>query len=112
TFKPMSDETVTTRKPGRGRETLFRITVRHQIDLIQIADYKANMIITINALVISSIIAAIGYGVVSGTLRDFGLSLLLPISMVLLFCLSSLVMAILAARPKLILQSSGGSDTH
>lgn len=96
----------TDKRAGRGRDTLFRVTVRHQTDLIQIADNKANMIITINALIISSMIAAIGYGVVAGRLVEYGAMIILPVAMVLLTCLSSLVVAILAARPRLIRSSS------
>jgi len=98
----MSESPNREKRPGRGRETLFRVTIRHQVDLIQIADNKANMIITINALVISAIFTVIGSSLINGHLSGFGIWLLIPISMVLLSCLSSLVMAILAARPKII----------
>jgi hypothetical protein len=102
----MNDAQKPDKRAGRGRDTLFRITVRHQTDLIQIADNKANMIITINALIISSMIAAIGYGMVAGRLMEYGALLIVPIAMILLFCLSSMVVAILAARPRLIRSES------
>lgn len=104
----MNEENKPDKRTGRGRETLFRVTVRHQVDLIQIADNKANMIITINALVISSMIAATGYGMVTGTLSNYGATLIIPIAFVLVSCLTSLVAAILAARPRLI--RSNGSQ--
>lgn len=102
----MNEASKPEKRPGRGRETLFRVTVRHQVDLIQIADNKANMIITINALVISAIFTVIGSSLISGSLSGFGVRLLVPITFVLLSCLGSLVLAILAARPKII-RSSG-----
>jgi hypothetical protein len=103
----MNEQTKPDKRAGRGRDTLFRVTVRHQTDLIQIADNKANMIITVNALVISSVIAAIGYGVAAGRLLEYGPLLILPIALVLVACLSSLVVAILAARPRLIRSAPG-----
>lgn len=105
----MNDPQKPDKRAGRGRDTLFRVTVRHQTDLIQIADNKANMIITVNALIISSMIAAIGYGVAAGRLMDYGAMLILPIALVLLVCLSSLVVAILAARPRLIRSTASPS---
>lgn len=107
TFNAMNELQKPDKRAGRGRDTLFRVTVRHQTDLIQIADNKANMIITVNALVISSVIAAIGYGVAAGRLMDYGAMIILPVAMVLLSCLSSLVVAILAARPRLIRSAPG-----
>ncbi|HTB25500.1 MAG TPA: hypothetical protein VK711_09015, partial [Puia sp.] len=44
-------------KLERGVETLFRNTSRNQIHLIRLADYKANMIISINAIIISVILS-------------------------------------------------------
>ena len=50
---------------GRGKETLFRVTFRNQINHIQIADNKANMIITINSLIITVLIGLSGYSSIS-----------------------------------------------
>ena len=49
--------TGSTTHPERGRETLFRATYQNQSSLIQMADNKANIIISINTMIISSIIA-------------------------------------------------------
>ena len=45
------------KKANRGRETLFRSAYQNQSNLIQLADNKANIIISINTMIISSIIA-------------------------------------------------------
>ncbi len=45
---------------GRGKDTLFRVTVRNQIDQISIADNKANMIISINTIIITGKVARNG----------------------------------------------------
>ena len=45
-----TDKTAPKKKwKGRGRDTLYRVTLRNQINLISIADQKANIIIGINA---------------------------------------------------------------
>ncbi|MEO5905816.1 MAG: Pycsar system effector family protein [Saprospiraceae bacterium] len=90
------------RKGERGRETLFRVTYQHQSKLIQIADYKANMNMSLNTMIISAIIAILGYGIVSGQLVDLNTYLMIPVIGIVGACLVSLVFAIQAARPKLL----------
>lgn len=86
----------------RARETLFRVAYQHQSKLIQIADYKANMNISLGAMIISAIIAIIGYGSVSGKIDNYSSVLLIPIAIVIFSCLLSLIFSIQAARPKLL----------
>ena len=50
---------------NRSKETLFQVAYQNQVNLIMIADNKANMIISINTQIISSIIAVTEYGAVS-----------------------------------------------
>lgn len=85
----------------RGKETLFRVSYQHQSKLIQIADYKANMIISLSTMIISGVIAIIGYGAVSGKITNFDIMLLIPVIGIVIACLLSLIFAIQAARPKL-----------
>ena len=86
----------------RGKETLFRVTYNHQSKLVQIADYKANMIITVSAMVISAIVAIVGYSTISGSIVNYSTQFILPITIIIMTSLVSLVFAIQAARPKLI----------
>lgn len=90
------------KKAERGRETLFRATYQNQSGLIQMADNKANIIISINTMIISSIIAITGYGAVAGKIDSYGPQMLIPIVLIILSCLISVIFAIQAARPKLI----------
>ena len=90
------------KKADRGRETLFRVSHNHQSKLVQIADYKANMIISVSTVVISAIVAITSYGTISGAIADFGMLFIVPIVIIVLSSLISLVFAIQAARPKLI----------
>jgi hypothetical protein len=108
----MEEEISKPKKEGRGKETLFRVTYNHQSKLVQIADYKANMIITVSTMVISAIVAVIGYGTVSGTIQSYGSTFIIPISIIVLSSLVSLVFAIQAARPKLIKSYKYESTGH
>lgn len=84
----------------RGRDTLYRITLRNQINLISIADQKANIIIGINAIIISLIIALLGsgFGVAGSGILKIA-SLPVPLIILMLFCLASAVFSIISARP-------------
>ena len=82
--------------PGsaRGIETLFRSAYRVQMDLTGLADNKANMMISINGIIISIIIAAVAPKL------DSNPWLLIPATIFLCGTLISIVYAILAARPR------------
>lgn len=90
------------KKSGRERETLFRATYRNQSNLIQIADNKANLIISINTMIISSMIAITGYGAIADKLDLYGSNIIIPLVVIILTCLISAILAIQAARPKII----------
>jgi hypothetical protein len=84
------------KRPGtaRGIETMFRSAYRVQMDLTGLADNKANMMISINGIIISIIIAAIAPKL------DNNPWLLVPTTIFLVGNLVSIVYAILAARPR------------
>ena len=92
--------------PGRSRDTLFRVAFRNQIQLIAIADSKANIILSINSLIISVIIAIMssGYFMASGVDMVSPL-LLVPVVTIILSSLVSAVFSILAAKPNIIKSS-------
>lgn len=92
---------------GRGRETLFRVTFRNQINLIQIADNKANMIISINSLIITVMVSITGFGVVQETFEYNRAEIAVPVTLIILTCLMSVVYAIQAARPHIIRNKKG-----
>ena len=79
---------------SRGIETMFRTSYLVHQDLVGIADAKANIMISVNGLIISIILAAVSP-------RIGGLPLLvLPTSILLIGCVTALVYAVLAARPR------------
>ncbi len=73
---------------------MFRTSYRVHMNLSSLADAKANIMISINGIIISIIIAAISPKI------DTNPWLLLPTSIMLLGSLISIVYAVLAARPR------------
>ena len=80
---------------GRGVETMFRTAYRTHVNLSSMADNKANIMLSINAIIISIII--------SNLVPKFGDNpkLIIPTIILLIVCLSALSLAILATRPKI-----------
>ena len=79
---------------SRGVETVFRTSYRVHMELSSLADAKANIMISINGIIISVIIAAISPKI------DSNPWLLLPTSFLLLGSLISIVYAVRSARPR------------
>lgn len=78
----------------RGVSDMFRTSYRTHIELSAIADNKSNIMISINGIIISIIIASISPKI------DSNPWLLLPTSVLLITCMLSMIYAILAARPR------------
>ncbi len=89
-------------KSERERQTFFRVAFKNNCNLLQIADNKANMVISINALVISSIIAISGYGTISNQLDIYGSKLIIPLVLILVTCFISTILGVQAAKPKIV----------
>ena len=83
------------RKAVSGIQTMFRVTYQNHIELSQLADNKANMLISINGLM-TTVLAA----VLAPRLEDASW-LLTPAIVLLIGCVPSLVFAVLALRPRL-----------
>lgn len=98
----MEAEPKLSKQTSRGRETLFRVTYSHQSKLIQVADNKANIIISVSTMIISAVVALTGLTAAADKISTYGFQLTVPLILILLTCLISMVLAIQAARPKLI----------
>ena len=79
---------------NRGISDMFRTSYRTHIELSAIADNKSNIMISINGIIISIVIASISPKI------DSNPWLLIPTAILLLTCLGSLVYAVLSARPR------------
>jgi len=86
---------LTIKNTTRGIETMFRLTARNQINLSSIADNKANMMLTINAIIVSVLVStsAINF-------QNSQYDIVIPGLILVFGCLISLVFAILSVRPK------------
>lgn len=79
---------------SRGIETMFRTSYRVHMDLSSLADTKANIMISINGIIISITLAAVSPRIATNQL------LLWPTSVLIVGCLMALVYAVVAARPR------------
>ena len=89
---------------SRGIETMFRTNYRVHQDLVGIADSKANIMISVNGLIISIILGTVSPRI--GATPE----LILPTSFLLIGCLIALVYAVLAARPRVSNVEIGEKD--
>ena len=82
---------------------LFRITIGNQVDQIAIADGKANMIISVNTIIISLVVAGLGSGMSFTDLNFLQFpQVIAPLTILMLGCTVSAVCSILAAKPRLM----------
>ena len=92
--------------PGRGVESMLRLTARNQINLSSIADNKANILISINSIVLT-VLLSIGIGKIS----DYPV-ITFPAIVFIITCLSTIVFAILSTRPKFSSGKFTEEDIH
>ncbi len=98
--EPIGELQKSPKKKGSARETLYRVTMQNQINSIGIADQKANIIIGINTILISIIIATLGIGSTGQGLNFIAsLDLSLPFTILLITCVLSEINALLVVRP-------------
>jgi predicted metal-dependent HD superfamily phosphohydrolase len=82
-------------KPDRGIETMFRTTSQNHLMLSQMADNKANILITINSIILSVVVSVLVRKLEENP------NLVVPTIMLITVCLTTTVFAILATRPNL-----------
>lgn len=80
-------------KPDRGIETMFRITSKNHLTLSAMADNKANIMISINSIILSVLVS-----VLFRKFEDYP-NLIIPGMLLVVVCLVTIVFAVLATRP-------------
>ena len=88
-----------------GVQTFFRTNYRTHINLSAIADQKANIMISVNAILISVVISLISYR----NMTETNPAILMPVLIFLVTGLASLIFAVLAARPKVTSNINDGT---
>ncbi len=78
---------------SRGVESMFRSSYRAQLDMIALAATKANIMISLNGLLVSMLLLSGAYFISAEPL------VLIPVTLLLLTCTVAIVFAVLAARP-------------
>jgi predicted metal-dependent HD superfamily phosphohydrolase len=91
-----------TNKEGRGIETLYRSVYNYHMELSSMADQKANIMISINTIVVSVIITLFGSGFTFGDSEGLRhVRFVFPMLLLVISSLISVTFAILSARPSI-----------
>ncbi len=83
--------------PERAIQSLYRTQLRNHIKLSDIADTKANILLSVNAIIISLLLANLIPKLDSPT----NSYLIYPTVIFVLFSITSMIMSVLATRPKI-----------
>ena len=81
--------------PEKGIETMFRTSLKNHMELSAIADNKANMMLSVSALVLSIVISSLA------SKLDKHSELIVPTIFIVLVCLVTIVLATLSTSPKI-----------
>jgi predicted metal-dependent HD superfamily phosphohydrolase len=81
--------------PERGIETMFRVTLKNHITLSDIADTKANILLSVNAIIVSLVLS----NLVSKLDNPSNSYLIIPTVIFVLFTVASMILSVLATRP-------------
>lgn len=81
--------------PDRGIQTLYRVTLKNHITLSDIADTKANILLSVNAIIISLALSNL-IPKLDNPSNDY---LIYPTVLFVLFAIISMILAVLATRP-------------
>ncbi|MDX1427957.1 MAG: DUF5706 domain-containing protein [Salegentibacter mishustinae] len=82
--------------PERSIQTLFRVTLRNHIKLSDIADTKANILLSVNAIIISLALANMIPKLDAASNKH----LLIPTLILILFSVASIILSVLSTRPQ------------
>ena len=81
-------------KPEKGVETMYRVALRNHNQLSKIADNKANIMLSITAIMLSLILSSLAPKI------DSNQRLLIPTILIIIVNLITMFFAIMATRPK------------
>lgn len=85
------------KKLGRGVETMFRVTLKNHIELSAIADTKANILLSVNAIIISVALANL-LPKLDSLSNSF---LVMPTMILMVFSVASIILSVLSTRPNI-----------
>ena len=82
--------------PERGIETMFRVTLNNHTKLSQIADSKANILLSVNAIIISIALSTL----IPKLDAPRNAHLIIPSFVMVIFSVACIILAIMSTRPK------------
>ncbi len=83
--------------PDRGVQTLFRVTLRNHLTLSDIADTKSNILLSVNAIILSVVLA----NLIPKLDNPTNFYLIWPTAIFLMFTVTTMVLAVIATRPNI-----------
>ncbi|MCG2610945.1 DUF5706 domain-containing protein [Flavobacterium sp. SM15] len=83
-------------RPERGIDTMFRVTLNNHTRLSDIADSKANILLSVNAIIISIALSTL----IPKLDSPGNAHLVIPTFVLLMFSVISIIFAIMSTRPK------------
>lgn len=83
------------KSPERGIETMFRVTLRNHITLSDIADTKANILLSVNAIIVSLVLS----NLIPKLDNPSNTYLIYPTLIFVLFTVAAMILSVLATRP-------------
>lgn len=86
-----------TESPDRGIQTLFRVTLKNHLTLSDIADTKANILLSVNAIIISLVLS----NLITKLDNPSNTYLIYPTAIFVFFSVVSMILAVLATRPNI-----------
>ena len=90
--------------PEKGVQSMFRITLRNHIKLSDIADTKANILLSVNAIIISLALS----NLIPKLDNPSNAYLIVPTVIFIIFSITSMILSVLATRPNV----TGGKFTR
>ncbi|NDV15138.1 HD domain-containing protein [Muricauda sp. TY007] len=83
--------------PDRSVQTLYRVTLRNHLKLSDIADTKANILLSVNAIIISLVLA----NLLTKLDNPSNTYMIYPTFILIAFSVASMVLSVLATRPNI-----------
>ena len=83
--------------PDRGVQTLFRVTLKNHLTLSDIADTKANILLSVNAIIISVALS----NLIPKLDNPSNAYLIYPTTIFIIFSVVSMILAVIATRPNI-----------
>jgi HD superfamily phosphodiesterase len=91
----VAKEDAKAKQPGRGIETMFRLTSANHLELSAMADNKANILVTVSSLIITVLISVLFRRLETSP------NLAIPTILFVVVCITTIVFSVLATRPNI-----------